>query len=837
MDHDRGAGAKSGSMKSEFGTDADTVEIRAKEPESAPAPTLAEDSFFRSICENLPELIHCVDSTGHINFSNRSWFEETGYSKDETLGRNADFPLSPDLESEASRLLVENPRITGVLGSVQGHYIRRDSSTFPVRVMLVRASDLSGREIVIWAAYPIERSSSRSFGKVYGGKHFLERIQSRAAELMGVEGSDSDPLETATSGAAPDAQAYLLAAQIETGADGMMLIDDRGRICVINSVFTKMWNTPSNIIESGHYRQALSHMMDQIINPQVFFRKVTQAQANRETKTYDILNLKDGRVIVGSSKPVTSQTPSFMREWRFSDITGHDSSLMSTAAPADTAQSLADTAAMGIVLCDSHGELISSNKKFNQIFASVSDKPLKEKNLLETKHMKRSGIASALATSLENGRSFVREFSVKGRKGAQVHLRVHANPVRGEYGTIEGANLIFEEISQEKRSEAILIKSERYKAVAKMVEGLTNVFQESIHSMAFLSKQALEKLRDAEPDAALQLIKRVTYAGTQSIQALRQLQLFTRPRAEIEKTMLTVMDMSDIVREAVERVGIQFKDARGANPDKPMADLDLEPACYVEGIHDELLEVLLNFLNNAKEACEHGGAVVVETRVKGDSVVLRVQDNGEGFEQENIERMIEPFWTTKEGHAGLGLAVNFAIVRRHGGKMGVKKLKPRGASFSVKMPLAKKRPKQGEVPQKIEKSGKLRLLLIDDDQPIVETLEKGLTKLGNTVFTAYSGRQGLELFDQHNVDAIVCDLAMEGMNGWEVSKAVFASCLERNISKPPFIMLTGWGGQLAREERVYHPDVDKILEKPITILKLLEVVDELTGKNETPKAK
>jgi signal transduction histidine kinase/ActR/RegA family two-component response regulator len=446
--------------------------------------------------------------------------------------------------------------------------------------------------------------------------------------------------------------------------------------------------------------------------------------------------------------------------------------------------------------------------------------------------MKRSGMAAGISSCLEKGRSFVREFTVKGRKGDQVNLRLHAAPIRGEYGAIQGANLVFEETSQEKKSEAILIKSERYKAVAKMVEGLTNVFQESIHSMTFLSNQALDKLRNSEAETALQLMKRVNRFGNQSTQALRQLQLFTRPRSDIETTLLNVMDLSDIVREAVERLGIQLKAKRGANPNKPVVDLNLEPGCYVESIHDEILEVLINFLNNAKEACAQGGTIVVETQIQGDSVIMRVQDNGEGFEQENIERMIEPFWTTKEGHSGLGLAVNFAIVKRHGGKMGVKRLKPRGASFSAKFPLAKKLPTEKPAAETSELAGKLRLLLIDDDQPIVETLEKGLSKLGNTVYIAYSGKQGLDLFEQHKVDAIVCDLAMEGMNGWEVSKAVFASCLERNIPKPPFIMLTGWGGQLAREERVYHPDVDKILEKPITILKLLEVVDELTAKSD-----
>ncbi len=810
--------------------DADTVEVRAKDMANAVSSVMGEDSFFRAICENLPELIHCVDSTGHINFSNRSWFEEMGYSKDEALGRDAEFPLSPDLETEASKVLVENPKINGVLGSVQGHYIRKDSSTFPVRVMLTRTGDGAGREIIIWAAYPIERSSSKSFGKAYGGKHFLERIQSRAAELMGLEESGADPLETATSGAAPDAEVYLLAAEIETGTEAIILIDERGRIAAYNKLFVNMWNIPGDAIESGHYRQALTHALDQIINPQAFFRKVIQVQNSREAKTFDVLNLKDGRIVTATSRPIASHSNKYSREWRFKDITDNDSSILSVAPATGQFQNLAETAAIGLAICDTAGTVVVSNKKFNQIISSLSEDAIKEKNLIKSTQMERSGIAATISSCLQKGRGFVREYSLKERKGAPIHLRVHGVPIMGEYGAIEGANLVFEDTTNEKRSDAILIKSERYKAVAKMVEGLTGVFQESIHSMAFLSEQALEKLKSDQAESALKLMKRVRSFGKQSNQALRQLQLFTRSRSDIDTTMLRVMDLSDIVREAVEDLGLSFKDSKGSNPEKPSVDLNLEPGCYIEGVHNEMVEVMVNFLNNARDACAQGGLIFVETGIKGESVILRVQDNGEGFEQEIIEKMIEPFWTNKSGHAGLGLAVNFAIVKRHGGKMGVKRLKPRGASFSAKFPLAKKIPHERQSAPQPEKGGKLRILLIDDDQPIVETLEKGLSKLGIKVFTAYSGRQGLELFERNKLDAIVCDLAMEGMNGWEVSKAVFASSLERNIQKPPFIMLTGWGGQLAREERVYHPDVDKILEKPITILKLLEVVDELTAK-------
>lgn len=122
---------------------------------------------------------------------------------------------------------------------------------------------------------------------------------------------------------------------------------------------------------------------------------------------------------------------------------------------------------------------------------------------------------------------------------------------------------------------------------------------------------------------------------------------------------------------------------------------------------------------------------------------------------------------------------------------------------------------------------KLNILVIDDMAPIVMLAERILTKHEHTVFSATSGQEALEIFSNAKIDVVICDLGMPGMNGWEVGKAIQTICQERGMPKPPFILLTGWGGQAFEEENVIDAGVDADLEKPIDNEKLMATIREL----------
>ena len=117
-----------------------------------------------------------------------------------------------------------------------------------------------------------------------------------------------------------------------------------------------------------------------------------------------------------------------------------------------------------------------------------------------------------------------------------------------------------------------------------------------------------------------------------------------------------------------------------------------------------------------------------------------------------------------------------------------------------------------------EQRPRFRILLIDDMEPLLRILEKGLQRYGHTVFTGSSGQEGLEIVKSRPIDAVVCDLGMPGMDGWRVAQAVKDYCREQGISKISFISHT------ARDLR--QLGVDAMLEKPVEILVLIQTVAE-----------
>lgn len=128
---------------------------------------------------------------------------------------------------------------------------------------------------------------------------------------------------------------------------------------------------------------------------------------------------------------------------------------------------------------------------------------------------------------------------------------------------------------------------------------------------------------------------------------------------------------------------------------------------------------------------------------------------------------------------------------------------------------------------------KLNILLIDDMKPLVKIMENGLEKFGQNVLTALSGQEGIEIFLSNPIDVVICDLGMEGMDGWEVGKAIMKACKQKGISKTPFVLLTGWGYDQGYQERRAASGVDVIIEKPIEIPELLEILKNIVAENQT----
>jgi signal transduction histidine kinase len=293
-----------------------------------------------------------------------------------------------------------------------------------------------------------------------------------------------------------------------------------------------------------------------------------------------------------------------------------------------------------------------------------------------------------------------------------------------------------------------------------------------------------------------------------------------RVRLRVER-----VDLVDVVRQAIEM----------SQPTIRQREQSLEwnpPGMEfpVDGDAVRLIQVVDNLLRNASQYTESGGVIAVSldadapdaARQKG-TAILRVRDNGIGIPATMLEQVFElfsqvtPSFTHSRGSLGIGLSLVRSLVALHGGSVAATSEGPgAGSEFVVKLPLRKEEtvPTMHATltrsPSK-EPSRALRLLIVDDNQDSVDALGMWLRIEGHEVEIAYSGEDALTRAAANRPDAVVLDLALPGIDGYDVARRLRA---QAGFDRVCLIAMTGFGAYADRE-RARQSGFDHHMVKPI----------------------
>ena len=387
------------------------------------------------------------------------------------------------------------------------------------------------------------------------------------------------------------------------------------------------------------------------------------------------------------------------------------------------------------------------------------------------------------------------------------------------------------DITDIKKASDLNVRTERLKAIADLAGGVAHNFNNVLQVVISGSELALDDLTKGDTSRVRTNLERIRDSSIFGADTVKRLQSFAKVRSEDTELENNLFDLSKIVRQAadisrpwwktnLEKKGLQIK-----------MGLNLKDGCMVLGKESELFEVLINLIKNAAEAMPDGGNINISTRADRDDVVLELQDTGTGIPESDLKKMFEPFWTTKGAMGtGLGLAVSHGIISSHGGTISVNSKFRHGTTFTIKLPLSKASVQEISSSPTSILDLNLKVLVIDDTEPILTLMRDMLTGYRQTVLTAKSGAEGLDIFKNHEIDIVICDLGMPGMSGWEVGKMVRSICGEKGIPKTPFLLLTGWGGQSLGPDKIVESGIDGVLEKPIHSQSLLGMIRRVVKK-------
>ncbi len=402
---------------------------------------------------------------------------------------------------------------------------------------------------------------------------------------------------------------------------------------------------------------------------------------------------------------------------------------------------------------------------------------------------------------------------------------VTCSPIYGTDGRLYGSAHVARELTELKKAEEALVHNERLNAVAELATGVAHNFNNLLQIILGNAALALAGLETGDYGEVQSCVEEILNGSHYGAETVKKLQSFVRLRNDTEVAQTHVFDLSNTIRQAIEISRVWWK----ATAEKKGASIalihNLQPDCNIKGHEYELFEVVLNLIKNTVEALPAGGNIQIESKMENGLVEFFVKDNGVGISEEHRQRILEPFFTTKGfQNTGMGLSSSYGIISAHKGRMSVDSKEGEGSIFRITLPLATSEPGLRTERDLHDGDSALRILVVDDMIPIVNMLGQGFRKCGHRVKTAGSGEEALQIIAQIDVDAIVCDLGMPQMNGWEVGRQVKLFYENYDLPKPIFVILTGWGGQLSDEAQLRESGVDAILEKPAEAGEILTTI-------------
>ena len=409
--------------------------------------------------------------------------------------------------------------------------------------------------------------------------------------------------------------------------------------------------------------------------------------------------------------------------------------------------------------------------------------------------------------------------------GSRTHVEASVSLIKDSGGHAIGFRGICRDVTERKRKEAVLLKSERLKAVGELATGVAHNFNNLLQLVMGGAQLACMNLECGNVAEALKHMNQIRESSRFGSDMVTRLQNFARIRPD--DAAGEVFDLSRTLSQAIEMSKVWWKSTAERKGIAVNLVQDLTPKCTIRGRESELFEVAVNLIKNGVEALPDGGELRITTSRVRDSVVLQVADNGLGIPREDLGKVFEPFYTTK-GYlsTGMGLAGSFGIVSSHGGELSAESRQGEGATFTARLPYCKEEPQLPPEHKEGAANAKLTILVIDDAESVLKLIQEGLQAFGQHVLIATSGEQGIELFRNNVIDLVVCDLGMPDMNGWEVGKRIKAICDEKRTPKVPCILLTGWGGQLEEQAKVSESGFDRMVKKPVDLVNLLEAIKE-----------
>lgn len=502
-------------------------------------------------------------------------------------------------------------------------------------------------------------------------------------------------------------------------------------------------------------------------------------------------------------------------------------------------KSLLDSLGEGVIVLDPLYRIVEANRKFLEISGRHKADVL-GKHCYQISHdfdvpcwsLKNGGHECPSKIAIETGKPAAAIHIHKDEQRRNHYIEINAFPLKNRKGEIFQLIETHTDITDKRLLENKLIQAQKMESIGTLAGGIAHDLNNILTPI--LGNAELALMRMTETDPSYNEFKEIQMAAGRAANLIGQILAFSRRQILQKKNV----NMNDIVENLIKMLNRLIRE------DVVMKIMLGDELWNVSADAQQLEQVILNLVVNARDAMPGGGQLIIETqnlanvdnichtcgeRMSGAFVLLMVSDTGIGIDSKIMNMIFEPFFTTKATGigTGLGLSTVHGIMHQHKAHVNFYSEVGHGTTFKVYFPKSEDTEVGGgggvQQPVRTIPRGKETILVVDDSKSVRGMIEKMLSSCGYTILTAENGEAAMEIFEQHkkNIDLLLTDIVMPAMGGKELAENLLSVKSDLSV-----LFTSGYSLNAVHEHFVLKKGIEYI-QKPLTLENLTTKVREL----------
>ncbi|MCD6397771.1 MAG: response regulator [Spirochaetaceae bacterium] len=389
------------------------------------------------------------------------------------------------------------------------------------------------------------------------------------------------------------------------------------------------------------------------------------------------------------------------------------------------------------------------DKPVNQVFTIINERTGETQESPVEKVLKTLKIVTLLNHTL-----------LIDKNGNKIPIADSGAPIKDSSGNILGVILVFRDVALEKQREEDILKLKKLESIGILAGGIAHDFNNILTGI--LGNINLVSLKTSTSEEKNRYLSNASKACKRAASLTQKLLTFSKGGAPVKENA----SLGEIITESMDFIlhGSQIKTEFSIPDNLWSSEVD----------RDQINQVIQNLAINSMESMVNGGKLTVDCKNKifsqnhprhGKYIEIKIKDTGSGISNENLDKIFDPYFSTKETGSGLGLAVTHSIIHKHDGFIDVQSQPGKGTVFFLYLPAS-----ENELPisktqipenQSITKNS-YTILVMDDEEMIRTMLTTLLTKLGHKVSTSCDGAETIEKYKNSSFDFVILDITIPG---------------------------------------------------------------------------